>query len=161
MIKTTLKTGLIAASLLISTQLVQAEIVKVPVASQAQDKQQLVRPKAGLSEQQVLDLIGDPVNASAPVGDPPIASWEYPDFYVFFEYDKVLHSVLKHQPKGEAKEMDAAAVDPSMRTEEQAMADQTMGEQTMEAQTSSDVAPETAPAEAPAMAPGADAPTAE
>ena len=28
-------------------------------------------------------------------GAPPIASWEYEDFTVFFEYDRVLHSVDK------------------------------------------------------------------
>jgi hypothetical protein len=30
---------------------------------------------------------------SGPVGDPPITVWYYPAFNVYFEYNKVLHSV--------------------------------------------------------------------
>jgi hypothetical protein len=29
------------------------------------------------------------------VGDPPITRWNYPEFSVFFEFDKVIHSVVK------------------------------------------------------------------
>ena len=38
---------------------------------------------------------GAPLSKKGAVGDPPIASWEYEDFTVFFEYDRVLHSVEK------------------------------------------------------------------
>ena len=31
------------------------------------------------------------------VGDPPITTWEYTDFLVYFEYDRVIHSVSKRQ----------------------------------------------------------------
>ena len=37
--------------------------------------------------------IGPPSSTSGPVGDPPITVWYYPKFNVYFEYDKVLHSV--------------------------------------------------------------------
>jgi hypothetical protein len=38
---------------------------------------------------------GSPKSKKAPVGDPPISSWEYETFVVFFEYDRVIHSVKK------------------------------------------------------------------
>jgi hypothetical protein len=37
--------------------------------------------------------MGPPQSTSGPVGDPPITVWYYPRFNVYFEYDKVLHSV--------------------------------------------------------------------
>jgi hypothetical protein len=38
---------------------------------------------------------GAPMSRRSAVGDPPISSWEYADFTVFFEYDRVLHAVNK------------------------------------------------------------------
>ena len=38
---------------------------------------------------------GAPASVKAPVGDPPITRWEYTDFVVYFEYDKVIHAVRK------------------------------------------------------------------
>ena len=38
---------------------------------------------------------GAPQNRRAPVGDPPITRWEYAEFVVFFEYDKVIHAVSR------------------------------------------------------------------
>ena len=38
---------------------------------------------------------GAPDAKVAPVGDPPISRWEYADFVVFFEYDRVIHAVTK------------------------------------------------------------------
>jgi len=35
------------------------------------------------------------VSKKAAVGDPPISRWEYADFTVYFEYDRVVHAVLK------------------------------------------------------------------
>lgn len=37
-----------------------------------------------------------PESRRSPVGDPPISTrWDYGEFVVFFEYDKVIHSVTK------------------------------------------------------------------
>jgi hypothetical protein len=38
---------------------------------------------------------GTPEQKIAAVGEPPITRWIYPEFEVFFEYDKVIHSVVK------------------------------------------------------------------
>jgi len=52
------------------------------------------RPARGISMDEVTERWGQPVKKGAPVGDPPIARWEYPSFVVYFEYQTVLHSVV-------------------------------------------------------------------
>ncbi|MDJ0939272.1 MAG: hypothetical protein QNJ00_05875 [Woeseiaceae bacterium] len=53
------------------------------------------RPTRGMTQASVESKYGSPVSVQAPVGEPPITRWEYQDFVVFFEYDRVIHSVLK------------------------------------------------------------------
>ncbi|MFP1682968.1 hypothetical protein ACLD0W_10670 [Alloalcanivorax sp. C16-1] len=50
-------------------------------------------PSRGMSQAQVLQHYGEPQSRRAPVGQPPISRWYYPGFTVYFENDKVLHSV--------------------------------------------------------------------
>jgi hypothetical protein len=50
-------------------------------------------PKRGSTMVDVEATIGSPQSTSGPVGDPPITVWHYSTFNVYFEYDKVLHSV--------------------------------------------------------------------
>ncbi|MEH6528609.1 MAG: hypothetical protein V7718_01545 [Porticoccus sp.] len=76
-----------------------AEVITVPVGQQAAEKKGVERPTKGITKDQVQKRYGDPQEWNDPVGDPPISSWEYPDFIVFFEYDRVLHSVLKCNDK--------------------------------------------------------------
>ncbi len=53
------------------------------------------RPARGMTQASVESKYGSPVTVKAPVGDPPITRWEYRDFVVFFEYDRVIHAVVK------------------------------------------------------------------
>jgi hypothetical protein len=53
------------------------------------------RPMRGTTQAQVESKYGSPVSKKAPVGDPPISRWEYQDFTVYFEHDRVIHAVLK------------------------------------------------------------------
>jgi len=53
------------------------------------------RPSRGMSQESVESKYGNPTSVKAPVGDPPISRWEYANFVVFFEYDKVIHTVTK------------------------------------------------------------------
>ncbi len=53
------------------------------------------RPSRGMTQASVESKYGAPANVKAPVGDPPITRWEYADFVVYFEYDKVIHTVRK------------------------------------------------------------------
>lgn len=77
-----------------STQLF-AETITVPVGSQSSAKQSIERPVTGTPGTRVVAKFGEPLAVNAPVGDPPISRWEYADFYVYFEYDRVIRSVLK------------------------------------------------------------------
>lgn len=95
-----LKSSLILAGIIITaaTQLT-AETILVPVASQAPELQQVERPTRGASKMQVEQKFGKPQEWTDPTGNPPITRWEYETFNVFFEYDHVIHSVLKHDNK--------------------------------------------------------------
>lgn len=53
------------------------------------------KPGRGLSQLTVERTWGPPSGKSTPVGEPPISAWDYGSFVVYFEYDKVIHSVAK------------------------------------------------------------------
>lgn len=53
-------------------------------------------PSNGLSQAEVVERYGAPLERRSPVGNPPITRWVYEDYSVFFEYDLVLESVLHH-----------------------------------------------------------------
>jgi hypothetical protein len=53
------------------------------------------RPERGSTQAQVEAKWGAPVTKVAAVGEPPISRWEYQNFTVYFEYDRVIHAVLK------------------------------------------------------------------
>ena len=54
-------------------------------------------PTRGMTAASVESKYGTPNAKVAPVGDPPISRWEYSDFVVFFEYDRVIHAVVKRK----------------------------------------------------------------
>jgi hypothetical protein len=53
------------------------------------------RPASGLTKEQVEARFGSPTRMVAAVGDPPISRWEYPTFTVYFEHERVIHSVAR------------------------------------------------------------------
>ncbi|MEM7432820.1 MAG: hypothetical protein AAF351_12925 [Pseudomonadota bacterium] len=53
------------------------------------------RPSRGMTQARVEERYGIPEARNAAVGNPPISSWEYSTFVVYFEYDRVIHSVNK------------------------------------------------------------------
>jgi hypothetical protein len=53
------------------------------------------RPMRGMTAENVEARFGTPDTKIAPVGDPPISRWEYKNFVVFFESDRVIHAVAK------------------------------------------------------------------
>jgi len=52
------------------------------------------RPNRGSSMATVESRYGAPSNRHAAIGSPPISRWDYPQFSVYFEHDRVLHTVL-------------------------------------------------------------------
>lgn len=59
------------------------------------------RPTRGMSAERVEALFGEPLTKTPAVGDPPISSWDYPAYTVYFEGRYVLHAV-DHRAEGPA-----------------------------------------------------------
>lgn len=57
----------------------------------------MTTPPRGMTMDRVRDRFGTPAEQRPPVGDPPITRWEYDRFVVYFEYQYVLHSVVKRE----------------------------------------------------------------
>lgn len=86
-ITTTLVLGLSSAT--------QAEELAVPVMDQADRTAAQELPKNGQTQQTVRTRLGNPNSMNGPVGQPPITTWDYSRFTVYFEGDKVIHTVMK------------------------------------------------------------------
>ena len=54
----------------------------------------VARPKRGTTMREVKARFGAPQKQFPAVGKPPITRWDYPAFSVFFEYNRVVHSVV-------------------------------------------------------------------
>jgi len=50
-------------------------------------------PGRGMLKDQVEERFGTPTDKAPEVGEPPISSWIYNGFTVYFEYDHVIHAV--------------------------------------------------------------------
>lgn len=55
----------------------------------------LERPTRGMTMSMVASHFGEPQERIAAVGEPPIARWIYDDYIVYFEKDRVLHTVIR------------------------------------------------------------------
>ncbi|MEO1116946.1 MAG: hypothetical protein AAFX75_03625 [Pseudomonadota bacterium] len=51
-------------------------------------------PQRGMTMQRVSERWGEPTRRVAAVGEPPISRWQYDGFTVYFEHDRVIHTVL-------------------------------------------------------------------
>ena len=94
----TLKTALICGLALGAASLAQAETVSIPLGQQG-EAWNVQSPAHGISKAQVEDRYGSPLKTMGPVGEPPIYVWDYADFTVYFEGDRVIHSVVKHRDR--------------------------------------------------------------
>jgi hypothetical protein len=52
-------------------------------------------PTRGMSMRSVEERFGAPENRAPAVGQPPITRWDYPGFSVYFENERVLHTVAR------------------------------------------------------------------
>lgn len=87
--------GMAAAFLIGTTVPTLAEEVVVPVMNQADRSSVQNLPRTGQSQAAVRSSQGEPQRIEAPVGEPPISQWHYPNFIVYFEGDHVIHTVMK------------------------------------------------------------------
>lgn len=53
-------------------------------------------PRGSITMSEVRAAQGEPDSILAPVGDPPITRWQYPEYVVYFEHDRVITSVAGH-----------------------------------------------------------------
>lgn len=53
-------------------------------------------PTNNMSMAKVRETVGEPELVVAAVGEPPITRWQYPDYVVYFERDRVIISVAGH-----------------------------------------------------------------
>lgn len=67
-----------------------------PEATQQDSSVQV--PGRGMTMTAVEEKFGSPDTKYDEVGDPPITRWDYPQFSVYFEYQYVIHSVVKANP---------------------------------------------------------------
>ncbi len=52
-------------------------------------------PQRGMNMDNVEHIFGTPLQKQDAVGKPPISRWVYADYVVYFEYNMVLHTVMK------------------------------------------------------------------
>ena len=72
-----------------------AQTLDTSAADRSSTFEQAGKPTRGMTQASVEANFGAPQNRRQPVGDPPITRWEYAEFVVFFEYDRVIHAVTK------------------------------------------------------------------
>lgn len=58
------------------------------------EQSSIARPGRGVTMHEVEAKFGTPEKRYPAVGKPPITRWDYPSFSVFFEYNRVVHSVV-------------------------------------------------------------------
>ena len=72
----------------------QAVCADVLLIDEVRQAERMELPENGKSKDDVERKFGAPLEKRAPVGDPPISSWKYDSYSVYFEYDLVLSTVL-------------------------------------------------------------------
>jgi len=91
-----MQTRILAAALLcLGTAGGAAVAETIIVDDQVQVREsQIDRPKRGSTMGEVEKHFGAPLSRHPTVGKPPITRWDYNGFCVFFEKDRVIHSVV-------------------------------------------------------------------
>ena len=79
--------------LLLAAPLLYADVLLIEQVCQVEH---MTVPENGQTQADVEARFGAPLSKGNPVGDPPITRWDYEHWNVYFEYDRVLFTVL-HQ----------------------------------------------------------------
>ena len=81
----------LAFMLVFAFQAVSADVLIIDEVRQAA---RMDLPKNGQSKADIESKFGAPLERHSAVGDPPISSWKYDNYSVYFEYELVLSTVL-------------------------------------------------------------------
>lgn len=73
--------------------------IKIPIGKQGSPDSSISTPARGMNKEAVMQIYGPPIKINDSKGVPPITSWVYANFTVYFESDTVIHSTLKHTPQ--------------------------------------------------------------
>ncbi len=84
--------------LLLSAMALRAEVLNLPQDTGEESGAWVKMPARGMTMKKVRMWFGEPVKQYPAVGDPPITRWEYPNYIVYFEYDRVIEAVRKRKP---------------------------------------------------------------
>ena len=76
------------------TLLVQAVYADVLIIDEVRQADRMELPRNGLNKAAVEAKFGTPQEKVPAVGEPPISSWRYDTYSVYFEHDLVLFTVL-------------------------------------------------------------------
>ena len=82
---------IVTSAVLAFSAALPADVLLIEEVRQA-DRMEL--PQNGISKADVKARFGEPQSTKPAVGDPPISSWQYDRWSVYFEYDLVLFTVL-------------------------------------------------------------------
>jgi len=88
--KTRIFVGLLCSVMLSGVALAETLVVDDKVTLRDSSVE---RPKRGVTMSEVEKHFGAPIEKHPTVGQPPITRWDYNGFSVFFEHDRVIHSV--------------------------------------------------------------------
>jgi len=72
----------------------QAVCADVLIIDEVRQAGRMDLPENGQSKADIESKFGTPLEKHGAVGDPPISSWKYGSYSVYFEYDLVLSTVL-------------------------------------------------------------------
>jgi len=86
--------GIGAACLLLAVTAAHADRLLIDKVH-AEQSAEMQMPRRGTTMAHVRKAFGEPNRRIAPVGDPPIARWEYDKFVVYFERNRVIHAVMR------------------------------------------------------------------
>jgi hypothetical protein len=89
------KLSMLISAALVFTGVAHADTLDMGASDNAARFEQPGKPTRGMTQASVESSYGRPTSKQPAVGDPPISRWEYGDFVVYFEYDKVIHSVSR------------------------------------------------------------------
>ena len=93
------QTILVLALTVASASAAADTLVAEAIAKHPENSAAGLRPKSGITMAQVEQKFGAPVRQIPQVGDPPITRWVYDRFTVYFENDRVIHSVVHRDPQ--------------------------------------------------------------
>lgn len=103
-IRVSLAVAALGCALSLSSTL-YAEQIRIPIGQQAATQDAVKTPSKGMSKARVQALFGEPLETTPAKGQPPISSWKYAEFVVYFEYDHVIHSVRVFKPQQEQEQV--------------------------------------------------------